>query len=81
MHNYAKEFEFVVERAKRLTTPARMVVAGATDSDNIVSAVFAAQEQGFGEPVLVGDPQGIQATLERLGLKVGSRGRIPVVEK
>lgn len=68
MHSYAKEFEFVVDRAKSLHKPARMVVAGATDSDNIVSAVFAAQEQGFGEPVLVGDQKGIQETLERLGL-------------
>lgn len=68
MHSYAKEFEFVVARAKALRHPARMVVAGATDADNIVSAVFAAQEQGFGTPVLVGDPAGIYATLDRLGL-------------
>lgn len=68
MHNYEKEFEFVVERAKSLSHPARMVVAGATGADNIVSAVFAAQEHGFGEPVLVGDQAGIHDTLEHLGL-------------
>jgi len=67
MHIYEKEFHFVIERALSLKNPARMVVAGAEDADNIVSAVFYAQEQGFCQPVLVGHEEKIRATLERLG--------------
>lgn len=68
MHIYEKEFHFVIERAMSLSRPARMVVAGAADADNILEAVFVAQEQGFCDPVLVGAEDKIQATLERLGL-------------
>ena len=68
MHIYEKEFHFVIERAMSLNKPARMVVAGAADADNILNAVFVAQEQGFCEPVLVGEEDKIRATLERLGL-------------
>ena len=68
MHIYEKEFHFVIERAMSLPHPARMVVAGAADADNILTAVFAAQEQGFCEPVLVGAEAEIRNTLERLGL-------------
>ena len=51
MHIYEKEFDFVIQRAKSLERPARMVVAGA-DCDNVLKAVFEAQAQGFGRPVL-----------------------------
>lgn len=67
MHIYEKEFHFVIERAMSLAKPARMVVAGAADAENILSAVFVAQEQGFGEPVLVGEETKIRDTLQRLG--------------
>ena len=68
MNIYEKEFDFVIERAKALRRPARMVVAGA-DTENILDAVFIAQEQGFCKPVLVGEEAKILATLEKLGLK------------
>ena len=68
MHIYEKEFHFVIERAMSLPRPARMVVAGA-DAENILEAVFVAQEQGFCEPLLVGEEEKIMATLERIGRK------------
>ena len=68
MHIYEKEFHFVIERAMSLPRPARMVVAGA-DAENILEAVFVAQEQGFCEPVLVGEEDKIMAALERIGRK------------
>ena len=68
MHIYEKEFHFVIERAMTLEKPARMVVAGAAGAENILNAVFVAEEQGFCEPVLVGAEDEIKETLERLGL-------------
>ena len=53
MHIYEKEFDFVIQRAKSLDRPARMVVAGA-DCENIMKAVFEAEAQGFCQPILVG---------------------------
>lgn len=68
MNIFEKEFDFVIERAKALKRPARMVVAGA-DAENILEAVFIAQEQGFCRPVLVGEENKILPMLEKLGLK------------
>ena len=67
MHIYEKEFHFVIERAKSLQRPARMVVAGA-NCENILKAVFDAEEQGFCEPILVGNRVKIAAMLKDLGL-------------
>ena len=67
MHIYEKEFDFVIHRAKSLERPARMVVAGA-DCENILKAVFDAEEQGFCRPILVGNEDRIGAMLKRLGL-------------
>ena len=66
MHIYEKEFDFVIQRAKSLDRPARMVVAGA-DCENIMKAVFAAQEQGFCQPILVGFKERIIPMLKDLG--------------
>ena len=71
MNIFEKEFHFVIERAMSLKRPARMVVAGA-DAENILEAVFVAQEQGFCEPLLVGEEEKILATLEKIGRKDGS---------
>ena len=54
MHIFEKEFDFVIQRAKSLDRPARMVVAGG-DCENVLKAVFEAQAQGFGRPILVGN--------------------------
>ena len=67
MHIYEKEFDFVIQRAKSLDRPARMVVAGA-DCENILKAVFEAEAQGFCEPVLVGYKNRIVTMLKNLGL-------------
>ena len=67
MHIYEKEFDFVIQRAKSLDRPARMVVAGA-DCENILKAVFDAEAQGFARPILVGNEDKIKAMLKDLGL-------------
>ena len=67
MHIYEKEFDFVIQRAKSLDRPARMVVAGA-DCENILKAVFEAEAQGFCEPILVGYKNRIVTMLKNLGL-------------
>lgn len=67
-HIFEKDFDFVIERAKSLKKRARVVVTGAY-IDNIVSAVFQAEEMGFCRPVLVGSEDRILAVLDRLGLR------------
>lgn len=66
MHIYEKDFHFVIERALSLQEPARVVVAGA-DAENIMSAVFMAEEKGFCHPILVGSEVKIKTMLEKLG--------------
>ena len=67
MHIYEKEFDFVIQRARSLERPARMVVAGA-DCENILKAVFDAESMGFCRPVLVGNGEKIAGMLKNLGL-------------
>ena len=67
MHIYEKEFDFVIQRAKSLERPARMVVAGA-ECENIVKAVFEAEAQGFCQPILVGAKERVITMLKNLGL-------------
>ena len=67
MHIYEKEFDFVIQRAKSLERPARVVVAGA-DCENILKAVFHAQDKGFCKPILVGAKERIIPMLKDLGL-------------
>ena len=65
---FVKDFDFVINRAKSLNKPARVVVTGAY-VENILKAVFEAEAEGFCRPVLVGSENRILAVLERLGLK------------
>ena len=67
MHIYEKEFDFVIQRAKALDRPARMVVAGA-ECENIIKAVFEAEAQGFCQPILVGAKERVITLLKQLGL-------------
>ena len=67
MHIYEKEFDFIIQRAKSLERPARMVVAGA-ECENIVKAVFEAEAQGFCQPILVGAKERVLTLLKTLGL-------------
>ena len=66
--NFVKDFDFVINRAKSLNKPARVVVTGAY-VENILKAVFQAEAEGFVRPVLVGSENRILAILERLGFK------------
>jgi len=68
MHNYEKEFDFVIQRAKSLKRPARMVVAGA-DLENVLIAISEAEKDGFCHPILVGEKNRIMAMMEKLGLQ------------
>ena len=68
MSVYEKSFDFVINRAKSLKKPARVVVTGAY-VENILKAVFQAEAEGFCRPVLVGSEDRILAILERMGLK------------
>ena len=66
MHIYEKEFDFVIQRARSLKKPARVVVPGA-DLENVIQAVFEAEAQGFCRPILVGHEDRIRALLEQFG--------------
>lgn len=63
-----KNFEQIVERAKQVSKPRRVVIAGA-DAENILLGAFEAQDAGFVTPVLVGEERKVVPMLERLGLK------------
>ena len=63
-----KDFNQIVERAKRSFRKMRVVIAGA-DAENILLGTFEAQDAGFASPVLVGEAEKIEPMLERLGLK------------
>ena len=63
-----KNFDQIVERAKRSFRKMRVVIAGA-DAENILLGTFEAQDAGFATPVLVGEAKKIEPMLERLGLK------------
>lgn len=67
MLSYPEEFERVVQKAKSSGKPKRVAVAGA-DNENILKGVFAAQEAGFAEPILIGSFRKIKAVLDNLGL-------------
>ena len=66
---FVKEFDFVINRAKSLKKPARVVVTGAY-VENILKAVFQAEADGICRPILVGSEDRILSILERLGLNV-----------
>ena len=68
MQVYENNFDFVIQRAKALKKPARVVMPGAT-IDNIVTALFQAEEEGFCFPVLVGNEEKIMQTLTKLNLQ------------
>ena len=67
MLTYPKEFEHIVEKAKSVDRPRKVAVVGA-NSANILQGVFAAQEAGFAEPILIGNFRKTKEMLEELGL-------------
>lgn len=66
--SYAKEFDRIAEKAKAVKKPMRVAVAGA-DVENILTGLFDAQQDGFVEPILIGNEQRITALLKKLGLQ------------
>ncbi len=67
MISYPQEFNSIVENAKSYNRPWRVAVAG-SDNENILKGVFAAQEAGFAEPILIGSFKKTRAMLDALGL-------------
>ena len=65
---YAKNFDGVVAKAKAIEKPMRVALAGA-DAENILQGLFDAQEDGFVEPILIGNGEKITALLDKLGLR------------
>ena len=63
-----QQFQGIVDRAKALRRPMRVVLAGA-NAENILQGLFAAQEAGFAEPILVGKYRKTHEMLEALNLK------------
>jgi phosphotransacetylase len=65
---FSSDFDVIVDRAKALEKPIRVVIAGA-DVENILLGAFDAQASGFVYPILVGNHKRIWDMLDRLGLK------------
>lgn len=60
-------FDAIVEKAKASPRPMRVAIAAA-DAENIVRGAFKAQDEGFVEPILVGNETKIRAVLEAIGM-------------
>ena len=65
---YSHDFDVIVNKAKALERPARVVIAGA-DAENMLLGLFEAQDSGFVEPILVGNEAKIREKLRLLGLE------------
>lgn len=64
--DYPKEFEPIVAKARSLGKPMRVAVAAA-NSENILRGVFAAEDDGFVKPILVGNEDKIRAVVNAIG--------------
>ncbi len=63
-----KNFEEMLKLVPKDRGPRRVVLAG-SDGENMLKGLFAAQEAGFAQPVLVGDRARTMTKLEELGLE------------
>ncbi len=63
-----KNFEEMLKLVPKGRGPRRVVLAG-SDGENMLKGLFAAQEAGFAQPVLVGDRARTMTKLEELGLE------------
>ena len=61
-------FEGILERVPKMSRPMRVILAG-SDGENMIKGLFAAQEKGIAQPVLVGDRARTVTVLERFGLE------------
>ncbi len=64
---FLHDFDHIVDQAKAISRPVRVVIAGA-DVENILLGAFDAQESGFVFPILVGNEQKIKTMLDKLEL-------------
>lgn len=63
-----KNFDAILERVPKMSRPMRVILAG-SDGENMLKGIFAAQEKGLVQPVLVGDRARTITVLEQLGLE------------
>ena len=63
-----KNFDNIISRVPKLDAPLRVVLAG-SDGENMLQGLFQAQNEGFVQPVLVGDRARTMVQLEKLGLE------------
>ena len=61
-----KNFDNIISRVPKLSAPLRVVLAG-SDGENMLRGLFQAQNEGFVQPVLVGDRARTMVQLEKLG--------------
>ena len=64
---YAEQFSSLVEKAKAVSKPIKVALAGA-DSENMLKAIFDAEADGFVKPILIGNREKIHNILKNLGL-------------
>lgn len=62
-----KNFDNIISRIPKLPAPLRVVLAG-SDGENMLAGLFQAQQEGFVQPVLVGDRARTMVQLEKQGL-------------
>ena len=74
---FAKEFEPIVNKARAAGKKMRVAIAGA-DSESILTGLFAAEADGFVEPILIGNYKRIQAMTEKIGVSDRSYDLQPV---
>ena len=65
--DFPKEFEPIVNKARLPGKKMRVALAGA-DSESILAGLFAAEADGFVEPILIGNYKKIQEMTEKLGV-------------
>ena len=63
-----KNFDAILERVPKMSRPMRVILAG-SDGENMLKGIFAAQEKGLVQPVLVGDRARTMTVLEQFGLE------------
>ncbi len=76
---FSRDFDTIVEQARAIKKPVRVVIAGA-DVENILKGAFDAQEAGFVAPILVGNRKRITEMLERIGMQDRSYDLQPVAD-
>ena len=63
-----KNFESILKLLPKNNKPLRVILAG-SDGENMIRGIFQAQQEGFVQPVLVGDRARTITLLEKLGLE------------